>query len=224
MNPALEGSWDECCKKYTKSISKISSSGGGKPLVDISDTAFCFDDYVADWSPSGECFCSADALFIKGKNIYLIEFKSGFSHVPNFESLPQPLEDCNTCKKSLERLRKQLVSNDHDKKENLALHIRIKILESYYILFNSVLPKIGSDIEHVITNFIIVADVRVNPIEALAQAMADLSEGYSASGLESHFRRYRTQNRLTKKPNFYNHVTVIPVDNFPEFFKEIKSK
>ena len=75
INTFAEENWSG----YKKSVTDISKSKDAS-LVENDMELYCFDDICANLYDHDKKPTSADAFIIDGKNIELVEFKSGFKN------------------------------------------------------------------------------------------------------------------------------------------------
>lgn len=176
------------------SFSELSKPGKGVPLVADENTAYCFDK-ISDGCYEASLF-SADALLIKPRRLYLIEFK----HV------------------------KPMIG-DEKEREILRLKLFLKMAESFHTLQNHLFINCDADSSRFEKHFILVTEHFEEPLATTFAACDRLSRNPAAPAgdvYKDSFGKYRQQYKNSKKKVYYDSVDIWADFVFPDKVAKLK--
>ncbi len=209
LNEELINRYSDCHKPFAE----ISSNDSGEALINIEDNAFNFDRITEKLFGGTSIFCSADALYIGKRSLYLIEFKRGFSRDLDTEKMEPDDKECKKCNYYIREFYKQLYKNIEQGKEVLLQNIHLKAIESYYTLVKMILPICKSERSNIRLIFIVVIDASTDPLAAYEEMNYDLAS------LNQSISKYRKTDE-NEKPLFYDYTTTLDTKGFEKAFKE----
>jgi hypothetical protein len=166
------------------------------PLVTDENTAYWFDKISDSYYTKN--LHSADALLLKSKRLYLIEFK----HV-------KPMID------------------DEKEKEILRLKLFLKMVESFHTLRDCVFIGSDADPSKFERWFILVTEHSEEPLATTANARRRLSGNsvnYIAAGdvYKDSFGKYRQQHKKSSRKVYYDSVEIWADVAFSDKIKKLK--
>lgn len=205
-------------KTYTE-LSKSDDKKKESLIVSDVKAAYDFDEIAQLFFPRAYP-SSADAILFKGKNIFLIEFKTGFQRV-KFDRNQCGCEHINgeVCEDYAKLFKRHQKNIDKELKANLFQ----KAAESRWVLAHHLLPQICENTEDIKVFFEIVIDkVKEHPIDCMAEMMNELSELKDESNIyesmNQSLKKLYCENRFTREPSLYNEAKVLSVEEFEEEF------
>ena len=221
INTFAEENWSG----YKKSVTELSKSKDAS-LVENDMELYCFDDVCADLYEQNKKPTSADAFIINGKNIELVEFKSGFKNKitkKNFDrergKCPKTQEICKDYWKLFADKRKREV-------DELILNIRIKAVESYITLEKHIFPSCQPSDVPLSLKFLVVIDE--DGVDGIEDTLAELAGDKKANNnpytsiRNSLLRlvncRYKDENQY-----LYDNVEVLSVMDFQNHLRLLKN-
>ena len=204
----------------TKSYSELSKNPQtGESLIKSEKCeAFSFDDIVRSIFTSNPP-ASADAIRFHHNQIYLIEFKSGFTR----EITPKTYDPkkCN-CPDDTEKeclgYKNLLFKNAELEVRELIDSIHLKAIDSRWILDRHIGAKCSEIDPPMRVNYIVVADVvKENPVEALDSMQCDLGKSENDDNMYTRLKkslRHYSQVSSSGEPLAYDYVDVFSLEDF----------
>lgn len=179
--------------------------------------AYSFDEITEYIFPRNKP-ASADALLIKNRKLFLIEFKRGFERVFS-EQKEYLCEDTGDRCPRYEKISKNNLKNIE---KELKANLFQKAAESRWILEQHLLPEIykGSIPPEFRVYYVIVTDkIKENPVDAMEQIMDEWAQIHRENNfyerMEASVKRLYCESRFGKKA-FYDRVEVYSVQEFEE--------
>lgn len=185
---------------------------------DVKD-AYSFDEITQLFFPKIYP-SSTDAILFKNKNVYLIEFKTGFEREKFDQSqCTCPHIDEKVCEDYAKLLKQHRNNIDKELKANLFQ----KAAESRWVLDKHLLPQMGIDKDSIKVFLKIVIDkVKEDPLEFMAETMDELSNREDLENIyenmNNSLKKLYCENKFTRCPSLYNEAKVLSVDEFKAEF------
>lgn len=205
----------------TKSYRELSANSKGSLIESEKEEAYDFDEITEYIFPKNKP-ASADAILIKNKDIFLIEFKSGFERKLSAENIASKKCQCeetgHICEKYSGLLKGSLKNIEKELKANLFQ----KAAESRWVLECHLLPEAFKESEYTEfrVHYIIVTDkVKENPVDAMEQILDESANIHRKDNfyerMEASVKRLYCESRFGKKA-FYHKVEVCSVQEFQQ--------
>ena len=209
-------------KETYTALSKPDCAGRQSLIISDIKDAYNFDKITQLFFPRVYP-SSADAILFKGRNIYLIEFKTGFERA-KFDRKRCTCEHMNgqICDDYAGLFQRHQKNIDKELKANLFQ----KAAESRWVLDKHLLPQICSDKENsedIKVFFEIVIDkVKYDSVETIDEIINDLSnrenEENIYNNMNKSLKKMYIENQITGKPSLYNKAEVLSVEEFEARF------
>ena len=221
MNTFAEENW----LGYKKSVTDISKSRDSS-LVENDMELYCFDDICSDLYDEDKKPTSADALIINGKNIELVEFKSGFKNKITKENFNTERGKCPKVGEICEDYWKLFFDKRKKELNELILSIRIKTVESYITLEKIIFPCCRSSYEAMSLQFLVVIDE--DSVDGMEDTLADLAgvskvKDNAYSSIRTSLKRFIHCKDNSGNQYFYDDVKVLSVTDFKNHLRLLKN-
>lgn len=221
---AVQQQWHN---KFYKPISEISKPNKNKkPLVDMSDEIYCFDDISNSVKHKDHTPTSADGMFFSGNNVYFVEFKTGFKKKITLENYDDDLTKCTQFDCPCEEHKKWFFKNQEMETEELKAAIKFKAIESYITLEKQILPL--CDEVNNVQNLILIVVIDGDGNDEEENTLLELSEKGEASevdenncfrALEKSLKRLKSIPNNSKFDYYYDDIKVLSAKGFKKFIK-----
>lgn len=205
----------------TKSYRELSANSKGSLIESEKEEAYDFDEITEYIFPKNKP-TSADAILIKNRNIFLIEFKSGFERKLSVENIASKECQCEETGHACEKYSVLLKGNLKNIERELKANLFQKAAESRWVLEYHLLPEVLKESEHTEfrVSYIIVTDkVKENPVDAMEQILDESANIHRKDNfyerMEASVKRLYCESRFGKKA-FYHKVEVCSVQEFQQ--------
>lgn len=221
MSTYAEENWSG----HKKSVTEISKSRNS-PLVESDMELYCFDDICSDLYNKEQKPTSADALIVDGKNIELVEFKSGFKNKITKENFNTEQGKCKKVGEICEDYWKLFFDKRKKEVNELILSIRIKAVESYITLEKIIFPRCKLSSEPMHLNFWVVIDE--DSVDGLEDTLADLAgvpeiKDNTYSSIRKSLKRLIHCQDINGNQYFYDDIKVLSVADFKSHLELLKN-
>lgn len=172
---------------FKQKLSVCSQDETGNAMVSNSPEAFNFDKISKLLFPNE--IASIDCVFFKKQYMDFIEFKGGLIDKinKNYQSQNYPCDKCNELHKDGYKL---LLEKQEGLKKIIHQNIQLKIVESLYLLVNSILPYCTALQPNYKLRFILVFKAgEIDPLDEFEMGTEDLAKN-SKSELRKLLRKY----------------------------------
>lgn len=210
---------------HKKTVTDISKSRDSS-LVENDMELYCFDDICSDLYNEDKKPTSADALIIDGKNIELVEFKSGFKNKITKENFNVERGKCLKVGKICEDFWKLFFEKRKKEVNELILSIRIKAVESYITLEKIIFPCCQSSDEAMRLQFLVVIDE--DSVDGMEDTLADLASVSKVkdnvySSIRTSLKRFINCQDSRGNQYFYDEIKVLSVTDFESHLRLLKN-
>jgi hypothetical protein len=128
-------------ERYKVTISDASKSDVGVSLVESEEEIYNFDQVCKDFFAGKNVPTSADGVQIQGRNVELVEFKSGFKQRVTKDKFDPDKGTCKSAGKVCTDYWNLFWENQDRKRAQLISSVRTKAIESYVFLEKHILPR-----------------------------------------------------------------------------------
>lgn len=207
----LEGYFDGVFRDYLSTLSECSAYGEDKKLlVTSTKPAYNFDEIIQEFST--ENFASVDSIFFSGKDVYFIEFKTGFQDRLESVYVPENF-DCEMCNQLHKEIFEQFRKRREAEKDALHKVIQLKIVESLYFFRQCILPFCVEGEKEYSIKFICVIDEKEYPNTAFELSLNKLAKFEPRDELSKYIKKYgKVGHNHTKI--FFEDVQVLTAGEF----------
>jgi hypothetical protein len=215
---------------YLKPISELSKDGKSQPLVNSSETLFCFDDIVGLYYSNQYLPASTDALSITDKAIELIEFKTGFKRrITRDGSSFDKQKAC--CDIIFEAMNKEYICEEYwklfsklqDKNEaELIDSLKAKAIESYIVLEKQILGRCQeSSLKLQVKLTIVIDDDGDDILESTLTELAqtETSKHNCIGRIKKALKRFNRQIDANGDEYLYDMIDVVSATEFTKRLK-----
>ena len=221
MNTYAEENWSD----HKKSVTDISKSRNSS-LVENDMELYCFDDICSDLYDKDKKPTSADALIIDGKNIELVEFKSGFKNKITKENFNTERGKCQKIGEICEDYWKLFFDKRKKEVNELILSIRIKAVESYITLEKIIFPCCRLSDEPMCLQFLVVIDE--DSVDGIEDTLADLAgvpeiKDNAYTSIRKSLKRLIRCQDMRGNQYFYDDIKVLSVTDFENYLHLLKN-
>lgn len=221
MNMYAEENWSD----YKKSVTDISKSRNFS-LVENDMELYCFDDICSNLYDKDKKPTSADALIIDGKNIELVEFKSGFKNKITKENFNTERGKCQKAGEICEDYWELFFDKRKKEVNELILSIRIKAVESYITLEKIIFPCCRLSDELMCLQFWVVIDE--DSVDGMEDTLAELAEvpeikDNAYSSIKKSLKRLIRCQDTRGNQYFYDDIKVLSVTDFENYLHLLKN-
>ena len=202
---------------YLESVSELSKSNGEKVLVWDERRLYNFDKITEKIYPNHTPE-SADAVFATDREVFFVEFKSGFQKKISRANFDEKYMSCyDNPEKYCEAYAKLFFRNQRNEDKILRHSLHMKAIESYMTFMQEIVPR--SDEEQVQGNkhltYCVVVDDYVEHMEDILNSLAKkTSETNLIENLRKSLSRFR-KSRL--KNYYYDDIEVLSPCGFVDF-------
>lgn len=212
--------------KYKKSITDISKSNNTS-LVKNDMEVYCFDDICANLYAQDKKPTSADAFIIDGKNIELVEFKSGFKSKITKENFDKKQAKCPEKKEVCKKYWDLFFAKRKKEVDELILNIRIKAVESYITLEKHIFPSCRPTEVSMSLKFLVVIDE--DSVDGMEDTLADLASASEVknntySSIKKSLKRFINCQDKNGNSYFYDDIKVLSVTDFENYLLLLKDQ
>lgn len=216
-----EENWSEC----KKSVTNLSKSKDGS-LVENDIELYCFDDICANLYDKNKKPTSADAFIINGKNIELVEFKSGFKNKITKKNFDRERGKCPETEKICEDYWKLFAEKRKKEVDELILNIRIKAVESYITLEKHIFPSCPPSEIPMSLKFLVVIDE--DGVDGMEDTLAELAgtkkvKNNPYTSIRKSLQRLVACRDKDGNQYFYDNVEVLSVMDFQNHLRILKN-
>lgn len=216
-----EENWSEC----KKSVTNLSKSKDAS-LVENDMELYCFDDICANLYDENKKPTSADAFIINGKNIELVEFKSGFKNKITKKNFDRERGKCPETKKICKDYWKLFAEKRKKEVDELILNIRIKAVESYITLEKHIFPSCPPSEIPMSLKFLVVIDE--DGVDGMEDTLAELAGAKKVknnpyTSIRKSLRRLVACRDKDGNQYFYDNVEVLSVVDFQNHLRLLKN-
>ena len=214
--------WDT----YKTSIAIASKNERGQALVECEDDIYNFDEICKSIFNSNNISTSADGILFEGKNIELIEFKSGFKQRITKKAFN---EEKGKCKKTTPEIIcddywNLFWDNQERKIRELTDSIKLKAVESYITLEKHLFPICNDDIEgnsfRIIFTVVVDEDGADGIEEILAEASGSNPEtNNQLISLKQSLRRFSNITDCKGNAYLFDEIRVLTAKDFQNRIK-----
>ena len=221
MNTYAEENWSD----HKKSVTDISKSRNSS-LVENDMELYCFDDICSDLYDKDKKPTSADALIIDGKNIELVEFKSGFKNKITKENFNTERGKCQKIGEICEDYWKLFFDKRKKEVNELILSIRIKAVESYITREKIIFPCCRLSDEPMCLQFLVVIDE--DSVDGIEDTLADLAgvpeiKDNAYTSIRKSLKRLIRCQDMRGNQYFYDDIKVLSVTDFENHLHLLKN-
>lgn len=221
INTFAEENWSG----YKKSVTDISKSKDAS-LVENDMELYCFDDICANLYDHDKKPTSADAFIIDGKNIELVEFKSGFKNKLTKKNFDKERGKCPKTKEICEDYWKLFFDKRKKEGDELILNIRIKAVESYITLEKHIFPSCPPSEIPMSLKFLVVIDE--DGVDGMEDTLAELAGAKKVknnpyTSIRKSLRRLVVCRDKDGNQYFYDNVEVLSVMDFQNHLRLLKN-
>ena len=203
--------------QYKESITEISKNKKSSLVVSDKEL-FNFDKIKDDiYKQKKVKPTSVDGLQITGKEVNLIEFKSGFEDKISRDKLNPDKAKCDVLGDICDDYWKVFFSKRDLEKQELIDSIKMKAVESYMTLEKMIYPAINIKNKDILPNLIVVIDS--NPSDSMEYILGDLAKRTPPKNnmigkVNEALVRFQNQNDFNGNSFYYNHITVMSVAEY----------
>lgn len=221
INTFAEENWSG----YKKSVTDISKSKDAS-LVENDMELYCFDDICANLYDQDKKPTSADAFIIDGKNIELVEFKSGFKNKLTKKNFDKERGKCPKTQEICEDYWKLFFDKRKKEVDELILNIRIKAVESYITLEKHIFPSCPPSEIPMSLKFLVVIDE--DGVDGMEDTLAELAGAKKVknnpyTSIRKSLRRLVACRDKDGNQYFYDNVEVLSVMDFQNHLRLLKN-
>ena len=214
---------------YIKSISECSKPSKDKaPLVESEIEVYCFDDICKKYFDENRLPASVDCVDFTEKEIYLVEFKSGFREKITKENYTPPFQasDEETLR-ALDLCKEYFFKNRDLENNELRNSLKLKAVESYMAFEKRILDACSEISSPRKLILYIVVDIDVNDIEedVLGSLVSEkkgknIAKGNPLEEIRQSLTRYMGVEDISKKGYFYDDVRVCSAVEFSKILSD----
>lgn len=202
----------------TKTFAELSLGSNGS-LIDSTKTAICYDDLVKSYCKIAP-LKSVDSIMVKGKNVFFIEFKTGFKQKINKGNFDKNKWFCEHKEEICEENMKRFIDYQKLSYKEQKRSLNLKAVESICFFNGIILPQCTLCDKEYNLVLIVVVDVSSSPIDALQSMQNEMGgieteDGNTYKDINSSFNKLRPSN-FNGDPIFYDKIFVYSVEQFEE--------
>ena len=206
---------------YIKSISECSKPSKDKaPLVESEIEVYCFDDICKKYFDENRLPASVDCVDFTEKEIYLVEFKSGFREKitkENYKKSEQAI--CEHMKGICEYYWSNFFKLRDIEKEELISNLKLKAIDTYMVFGKKVFPlcdKCESKRLHLIV--VIDADYIDNMEDTLGElAGCSVTSNNWVTKIKNSLSRFKVEKDALGNDYLYDEIDVYTVQEYKHF-------
>lgn len=210
--------------RYYDTITNISASTNGNPLVECSTKIFWFDHISDDLFDPNNLPASSDGIIVKDKAIYFVEFKSGFKKKITKNNFNMDIAKCESKGEVCQDYWDLFFKKQKKDTEQLINSIRDKAIESYITLDKNILPKcleLTNGQKHRIVFIVVIDEDGIDNMEA---ALAGLSSNSPSpdncfENIKKSLKRCYKQTDANGQDYYYDEIKVMSPCDFVSFIE-----
>lgn len=204
---------------FLKSITELSSSKKGKALVEDERELYDFDK-ITEAIYGSNLPDSADAIYATERNVFFVEYKSGFTKRIRKDNFKKELMTCpDDDKKYCDAYATLFFKNQRNEDEILRKSIHFKAVESYMTLMSEIVPRseMSNGKRKLLTYCVVVDDY----VENMEDILNNLAQKNSETNIIEDIRKSlkRFQKNATKD-YYYDQIKVFSPHEFIDFINK----
>ncbi len=209
---------------YLEPVSELSKSDGEKVLVRDERKLYNFDKITEKLYPTYTPE-SADAVFATDREVFFVEFKSGFHKKISKENFDKKYMSCyDNPEKYCEGYAKLFLKNQRNEDKILRHSLHMKAIEGYMTFMQEIVPESDEDKKQgdkYLTYCVVVDDY----VEHMEDILNDLAKKTSETNLIEDLRKSLSRFRKSKaKDYYYDYIEVLSPCGFVDFMNHRQLK
>jgi len=216
---------------FSESLSTINEvskdSNSNISLVKNETKVFNFDTITQNLFVDSDCTpTSVDAISIKGKDINLIEFKTGFKKKISKENRDKNKSKCERINEICEDYWDIFFKKQDIESKELITSIKFKSIESYITLEKKLFPKcIESDVNYNLNLVIVIDEDNVDSMEdtliCLSGNPSHLEKNNVYARIKKSLNRVKLQKDVNNKDYYYDKIDVYSAYEYHKLLEKV---
>lgn len=210
-------------ERYKVTISDASKSDVGVSLVESEEEIYNFDQVCKDFFAGKNVPTSADGVQIQGRNVELVEFKSGFKQRVTKDKFDPDKGTCKSAGKVCTDYWNLFWENQDRKRAQLISSVRTKAIESYVFLEKHILPQCLDYTEGGKMKLVFTVVIDEDGVDGLEDTLAELAgaepENNAITAIRQALKRFANRKDENDIPYYYDSINVFSAKDFEKRIK-----